>query len=81
MPEYTGPRMLPTDLMGHCLCGMNKGGHRTSERYYREEELEGRMTSSPALERSGCTGYRESGMTLSESMRMRHCVRRWQEVR
>ena len=81
MSEYSGPRMGPEDLMGQCLCGLNRGAHRPSERYYRELELEGHMSSSMSLREHGCPSYRESGMTLGEGMRLRHCMRRYQEER
>jgi hypothetical protein len=67
----------PDELVGHCLCGLNKGAHKPSEAYYGEERLEGRKSSSMALRENGCSSYRESGMTFGETMCLRQCMRRW----
>jgi hypothetical protein len=69
------------DLVGHCLCGHNLGGHRPMEAYYGEERLEGKKSSSTALREAGCKEYRESGMTLGETFKLRHCMRRWLELK
>lgn len=68
MPDYNGPRMMPSDLVGHCLCGLNRGAHKPSEAYYGEERLEGRKSSSYAMRVADCPEYRESGRTLEESL-------------
>jgi len=73
--------MRPDDLVGHCLCGHNKGAHRPMEAYYGEERLEGRKSSSTALRLSGCREYRESGVTLGETMKMRYCQYRWKNLK
>jgi hypothetical protein len=79
--NYTGPRMYPGDLVGYCMCGLNKGAHRPSEAYYMEERLEGRKSSSMALRRYGCAEYKESGVTLAEAMNLRGCMYKWRRAR
>ena len=71
--------MLPSDEVGLCLCGLNRGAHRPQEAYYGEERLEGRKSSSMA-QAYGCSGYRESHLSLSEVMKLRYCGRRWLDV-
>ena len=77
---YNGPRMKPDDPIGFCRCGFNKGAHRAMEAYHGEERLEGRKSSSTAKANSGCTKYRESGLTLREALKLRSCSRRWFET-
>jgi hypothetical protein len=72
--------MSPDDLVGWCLCGLNRGAHRPSEAYYQEERLEGRKSSSLALRENGCAEYQESGLTLGESMRLRYCMLMWRKA-
>lgn len=76
MPSYG-----PSSVLDHCVCGVGRKAHEPSEAYYREQELEGRMTSSTALRATGCREHRPSGVTLSEVMRRRNCERRWRDVR
>jgi hypothetical protein len=78
---YDGRRIGPDDLMKHCLCGYNRGAHRPMEAYYGEEKLEGRKSTTTAQRDNGCPGYRESGLTVREVLRLRYCSRRWYGVR
>jgi len=80
MKHYHGPRMKPDDLIGFCMCGYNKGGHQPQESYYGEQRLEDKKSSSSAHAETGCTEYRESGLTLREALKLRHCSRLWVEV-
>ena len=79
MPSYSGRTLYPSDSAGLCRCGLSKGAHKPSEAYYGEYRLEGRRSSSTALRWKGCSGYRESGLTLGEARKLSRCMMRWRQ--
>ena len=80
MPEYKGRVCGPGTVLDHCKCGLPKGYHEPSEAYYDEERLEGRKSSSVALEVRNCQRYEPSGVTLGEVMNLRGCEYKWRRV-